>query len=162
MGVTKGRPGKVNNCKVLLNENDAMSIVLPINDKPEFRRRNVTTYGIDLMHSEGAGGKVWARFKSQKANEMPFLIAALESMRSTPPAPEVDLERDKDDEIELEPGRSMFYCESCTLKVEEKTDGSRVRCAVLQSKNHSCPIGSIIHFTNVETVRNSLINACNS
>ena len=64
------------------------------------------------MHSEGAGGKAWARLKSQKANEMPFLVAALESMRSMPPAPEVDLENDEDDEVELEPGRSMLCCES--------------------------------------------------
>ena len=68
MGVAKGHPGKVNNYKSLLNENDIINIVLPINDKPEFRRRNVTTYGIDLMHSEGAGSKAWARCKSQKAN----------------------------------------------------------------------------------------------
>ena len=98
MEVTKGRPGKVDNYKVLLNENDTTNIVIPINDKPEFRRRNVTTHGIDLMHSEGACGKVWARCKSQKANETPFLIAALESMRNMPPALDVDLENDEDDE----------------------------------------------------------------
>ena len=50
------------------------------------------------MHSEGVGGKVWARHKSQKANETPFLIAVLESMRNTPPAPDVDLENEEDDE----------------------------------------------------------------
>ena len=44
MGVTKGRHGKAHNCKALLNENDTTNIVLPINDKPEFRRRNATTY----------------------------------------------------------------------------------------------------------------------
>ena len=114
------------------------------------------------MHSEGVGGKVWARFKSQKSNEMLFLIAALESMRNIPPAPEVDLENDEDDEIEIEPGSSMFYYESCALQVEEITDGGRGKCAVLQSKNHSHAVGSIIHFTNVEAVRNLLLNTCNS
>ena len=56
----------------------------------------------------------------------------------------------------------MFYYESCALQVEEITDGSRVKCAVLQSKNHSHAVGSIIHFTNVETVRNSLLSTYDS
>jgi len=58
IGVTKDRPSKSNNYEVLLNRADLLNIIEPVESKGPFKRRNVTTFGIDLMFCHGIGSKV--------------------------------------------------------------------------------------------------------
>ena len=85
MGVTKALPCEGKSYQVVLNENDAVNVVNPIEVKDNFSRRNITTHGIDLMCSKRVGSKVWARFTSEKAIEVPFLTTVLESMNADAP-----------------------------------------------------------------------------
>ena len=107
MGVTKARPCKGNSCQVVLNENDTVKVVRPIEVKDNFSRRNTTTRRIDLVSSEGFGGNVWARFTSEKAIEVPFLTTVLESMNVDAPNVVVDTTNDEA-EVEIEHGISIF------------------------------------------------------
>ena len=141
----------------LLNANDVANIVHPISEKLKFTRRNVTTFGIDLMFSEGVGGKVWARFASEKAMEVPFLLAILESMNAATPNHAIGT-TSNDEEIEIEPGISIFYCQNCAVRVEEVLDSGEVDCVALQSSNVNYVIGSSIQMSNVNAVKQCTLN----
>ena len=157
MGVTKARPSKRNSYQVSLNANDVVNVVHSILEKLNFTRSNVTTFGIDLMFSEGVGGKVWARFTSEKAMEVPFLTTTLESMNAVAPNYVID-DANNDDEIEIEPGCGVFYYKNCAVQVEEALDSGEVDCVALQSSNRDCAIGSSMQMPNIDAVKQHVLN----
>ena len=113
MGVTKARPSKRNRCEVKLNVNDTINVIETLENGTTFVRRNMSTFGIDLMHCDGIGGKLWARHRSQLANDNLRLLEALNSMKIAPTL--LDDDADSDNEVTTR-ARSMCCCENCVLR----------------------------------------------
>jgi len=83
-GVTKSRLSRSNNYKVLLNKSDLLNIVEPMARKEQYKRRNVVTFGIDLMFCNRIGVKVWARYCSKVASDIPDAIHLLTAISIEP------------------------------------------------------------------------------
>jgi len=158
IGVTKERPSKGNNYEVLLNRADLLNIVEPVESKDAFKRRNVTTFGVDLMFCLGIGGKVWARYCNKVARDIPVAMDLMRSMEATP---EFINTNNNGEELAIEPGVSVFYYENCALQVNSITNDI-VSCVVMHSSNRRHKVGNIIDFNDIEYVRDQIASAFNT
>ena len=89
--------------------------------------------------------------------EVPFLLTILESMNAATPNHAIGT-TSNDEEIEIEPGISIFSYQNCAVRVEEVLDSGEVDCIVLQSSNVNYVIGSSIQMPNVNAVNQCMLN----
>ena len=63
-----------------MNLHDAINAVEPLEVPATFSRRNLTEFGVDVVHRDGIGGKFWIRFKSVMANDAQRMKETIEGM----------------------------------------------------------------------------------
>ena len=117
MGVTKGRPTKANECKVMLNQHDVINAVETLPSETIFSRRNVTTRGIDLILCDGLGSEVWARHRSKIAFEAPYSLDLIDAMNAEPNDVDENAGADVSTQLLVQPGTSVFFYQNSALKV---------------------------------------------
>ena len=97
--------------------NDTIHKVESIECPKNFSRRNLTDFGVDIMYCKGIGAKVWVRFKTMLANNVPLISEMIESMTASEEMVNSCAEVESILDVNIEPGRSMFYHENCALRV---------------------------------------------
>jgi len=159
-GVTKGRPGKVNNYEVSgVTKYDDINVVEPLSSPTEFVRRNITTQGVDLLFCEGVGCKVWARYSRKRSSTVPDILHMINEMNRTPNNAEYESSNTLNN-VMIEPGKTIFYYNNCALRVNTISDGI-IQCIVLQSSNSDYATGSFICFENEDEVKAMVLSTLN-